>query len=184
MFGHKKKLDRLKLVQTISHLRVMENKIRYIEDRIRRNAEEKFNELIKHSSRHDKSMAQIIANEVAEQRKLAESIEMLRLSIERVRLRLETILDVGGTVDMLKSLSPLLKDVRKTSVGAIPEIGLMFSELEEKLTELGVEMDTSPIYESPGTGVVEVNSEDIQKILREAEEMAAEREKHRLPKPP
>jgi division protein CdvB (Snf7/Vps24/ESCRT-III family) len=183
LFRKKRKIDRMKLIQTISFLRVMENKIRFIENRVRNNSEKRFQEIISHYAKGDNDYVKVIAGEVAEQRKLANNIGRMRIGIERIRLRLETLLDLGGTVDMLKDVTPMLKDLRKMGMEAIPEFGIMFSELQHKLADIGVEMNVEG-YVPFSPPKVEVDSEDVQKILKEAAEIASERVNSSIPQPP
>ncbi len=180
----KKGLDRFKLIQTISYLRTMENKVRFIEERVRSNSEKGFKEIVKHYSNGSRELAEALASEVAEQRKLAETIARFRLGIERIRLRLETLLDIGGTAEMLKEIAPMLSDLKKTGIEAVPEFGIMFSELQNKLIDLGFEMDSGLTFPGFSAPNIEASSDEVKKILLEAKEIAKERMASKMPEPP
>ena len=180
----KEKVDRLKLIQTISFLRVVENKIKFIEDRIRGNSEKRFQELVSHYSSGGDEYAKIIASEVAEQRKLANMIARMRVGVEKIRLRLETILEIGGTVELLKDISPMLKDLKKLGIQAVPEFGIMFTELQNKLADMGVEIDTTTYLPSSTPTTINAESDDVARILEEAREIASEKIGEKIPNPP
>ncbi|MEM0112845.1 MAG: hypothetical protein QXS56_04480, partial [Fervidicoccaceae archaeon] len=141
MFG-KKKIDRTKLARTVSTLRVMENKLRFIEGKLERGIEEKMQEILKVNDLYGKDMALQIASELAERKKVLGNIKAMRFSVERLRVKFETMLDMNATIDIAKEVIPLVADLKKSFIKAAPELSLMFSDLEEKLNDMGIEISS------------------------------------------
>ncbi|HEW63450.1 hypothetical protein [Fervidicoccus fontis] len=182
MFG--KKIDKTKMVKAITQLRLMENKLRMIEDRLQNSIDSKMNELLKYNQLYGVDAAKMIAGEIAEQKKVLFNIRNMRTSVERVRIRFETVMDLNGSVEMLKDVVPLVNDLKKSIVKAYPDLSIMFNDFEEKLNQIGLEIDSSELLNNPQIPMSEGMNEDVEAILKEAEEVAKTREKNRLPSPP
>lgn len=178
------KIDRAKLAKAIAQLKIMENKLKLIESKIENSIEEKTSELLKYNAIYGSSMAKVIAAEIADQKKVLLSIRNMRMGVEKVRMRFETVMDVGGSVEMLKEVFPLVNDLKKSVNKAVPELAIMFNDFEEKLNEVSAEIDSSSVLGSPLPNVSEPSNSEVDAILKEAQELARAREKNRLPSPP
>jgi len=182
LFG-KKKLDRAKLARTVATLKVMENRLRFIEGKLERGIEEKMQEIIKVNELYGKDFAMQIAAELAERKKVLAGIKAMRVSVERVRVKFETMLDLNTSIDIAKEVLPLVSDLKKSFTKAAPEISIMFTELEERLNEMGIEIGSYAQLEGPASIPIDGGAE-VDSILREASEVASAREKGKLPSPP
>lgn len=179
----KKKLDRKKVAKTVASLRVMENKLRFIESKLERGIDEKMQDLIKVNELYGKEFAMQVAAELAERKRILANMKSMRISVERVRLKFETLLDMDVTVDMVKDVIPLIADLKKSFSKAAPELSIMFSELEERLNDMGIEIGSYAQLEGPTTFPVD-SGREVESIMREAAEIAKTREKGKLPAPP
>ena len=182
MFG-KKKLDRKKVAKTVAMLRIMENKLRFIENKLERGIEEKMQDLIKVNELYGKEFAMQIAAELAERKRILANMKSMRVSVERVRIKFETLLDMEATVDMAKDVVPLIADLKKNFSKAAPELSIMFSELEERLNDMGIEIGSYAQLGEP-TALPVMAGGGVESILREAAEVAKTRERGKLPAPP
>jgi len=181
LFG--KKLDRKKTAKAIASLRIMENKLRFIESKLESGIEEKMQDLMRINQLYGKEFAMQVAAELAERKRILANIKSMRISVERVRVKFETMLDMNATVDMAKEVIPLISDLKKNFSKAAPELSLMFNDFEEKLNEMGIEIGSYAQFEGSVPVSVDAGGE-VESILREAAEVAKSREKGKLPAPP
>ncbi len=130
----------------------------------------------------EKERATIYANEIVEIKKMICRISDSQINIERVVLRLETIMDLG---DVLKDLSPVLdivQDLAKQVTSVIPEAKSKITDLNTTITET---LETTTLNNAkPLITPTEVQVEGTKEILQEAAAHAEKMLKKRLPEPP
>jgi len=129
-----------------------------------------------------KERATIYANEIVEIKKMICRVSDNQINIERVILRLETIMDLG---DIVKDLSPVLKivqDLAKQLAVAVPEAKSKLNDVKSTITET-LETTTLSNVKPPITPT-EVQVEGTKEILQEAASHAEKMLKKRLPEPP
>lgn len=140
-----------------------------------------FERVVKAQMEKDQAHAAMYAAELAELRKMTKALMMAKIAVERIILRLETVLVVGDVVSGLAPVVAVVKDIRKHLLSVVPEIGLELAEVGELLES--VMMETGEFHEwsvaSPS-----VYSEDAKKILEEAAIVAEQRMKEYFPELP
>lgn len=128
----------------------------------------------------DEGRAAIYAEEIAEIRRLASMVLKTQLVLEQVKLRLETILEISEVIGLVVPLVSLLAEVEDEVAGVVPEAADSLRELAaciEDFTSTATQGELEPV------GVGELDEEAV-KILREAQERAAEKVKETFPDVP
>ncbi|HIQ29460.1 MAG TPA: hypothetical protein EYH45_02725 [Candidatus Caldiarchaeum subterraneum] len=129
---------------------------------------------------NDEERAKIYASEIAELRKLANAIMHSNLILLQVRIRLESILELGDVLALVKPLTTLLENVREEVAGIVPEaadnLRTLAYVIEDFITTSENKLDMQETnYEA------NVLSDEALKVLREAKQIAAEKVKEQFP---
>lgn len=139
-----------------------------------------FSKVVHYIQTRDGQHAAVYANELVELRKLERLISSVQVAFEGILQRLKTATDLGDVVTILAPAEVILKNVRPGLQGVIPEAEREISEVGDLLSS--VISDAGIVGES---GVnFEAANEDAERILREAEGLAEERMKDKLPEVP
>ena len=139
-----------------------------------------FAKVVEAYSKHDTARANVLANELAEIRKMEKIVMNARLALEQIALRLKTVTELGDMVGTLAPAVGVLRSVRTAIAGVMPEAG---KELEQIGTMLsGIIMEAG---QTTGLSLsFEATNEDTQKILTEAATVAEQKIKDTLPELP
>ena len=135
-----------------------------------------FNKVVDAFAKHDMDRATLYANELAELRKMSKIILFSKLSLEKVLLRLETIRDVGDLVVAMAPVIGVVRAVKSSLAGILPDAERELGELADVLGGL-----VSDMGELTGYSPTMEASEEAQKILEEAMTIAEQRMREKLP---
>jgi len=139
-----------------------------------------FGKVVHYVQDRDPQHAAVYANELVELRKLEKLISSVQLAFEGILQRLRTATDLGDIVTILAPAEVILKSVRPGLQGVLPEA-------EREISEVG-ELLSGVLTDAGNVGEVSVNfeaaNEDAERILREAEVLAEEKMKDKLPEVP
>ncbi len=171
---------RYKLAMALYKLRVENNKLEYIIAKMKERDQLLFEKVVQAQMEKDSAKAMMYAAEVAELRKLTKAIMTAKLALERVALRLETIMTMGDVVVNLAPVVAVVKDLKKYLLGIVPEIGLEMAEIGELLESVVMEAGEF----SDWTSLPSVYNEEAKKILEEAAIIAEQRMKAEFPELP
>jgi len=164
-------------------IRRVEAQIQYLEGTLNRLSERDkylFSKIVEAYSKHQTQRARVLANELAELRKMANFMMNAELALERVALRLKTVTQLGNVVSTLAPATQVLQNVRAGLGGLLPNA-------ERELGQIGLMLDDLIVEAGEVTGVApnfEVANNDAQKILEEAALVAEQRMKERFPELP
>ncbi len=128
-------------------------------------------------TKHDMPRANVLANELAEVRKMEKMIMNSRLALEQIALRLKTVSELG---DVVSTLAPAVGVLRTVKTG----MASIFPEAEKELGSIGnllsgIIMDTG---QSSGLAInFETANDDAQKIMNEAASVAEQKIKEKFP---
>ncbi|MEM3571164.1 MAG: Snf7 family protein [Candidatus Bathyarchaeia archaeon] len=125
-------------------------------------------------------LAQIYANECAEIRKIVKITLLSQLALERVVLRLETLVEFGDLAHTMMPLVNVVGKVKNQLEDIMPSVSLKLSEVNENLE--GIMLEIGEVSESHFD--TQASSEEAQKILNEASMIAEQRMKERFPELP
>jgi division protein CdvB (Snf7/Vps24/ESCRT-III family) len=164
-------------------IRRVEAQIQYLESTLNRLSERDkylFSKIVEAYSKHQMQRARVLANELAELRKMANFMMNAELALERVALRLKTVTQLGNVVSTLAPATHVLQSVRTGLGGLLPNA-------ERELGQIGLMLDDLIVEAGEVTGVApnfDVASNDAQKILEEAALVAEQRMKEKFPELP
>ncbi len=172
---------RQKLAIALYRLRVQNNRLEYMIAKMKERDQALFEKVVQAQMDKDTTRAAMYAAEVAELRKMIKSLLMAKYALERVALRLETVMTMG---DILVGLAPVvgvIRDLRHYLGRLVPEIGLEMAEIGELLESVVTEAGEFTGFMSVPSGVY---SEEARKIMEEAAAVAEQRMKAEFPELP
>ena len=171
---------RYKLTIALYKIRTETNKLDYMIAKMKERDAALFEKVVQAQMDKDQARAAMYASEVAEIRKLVKALMTAKLALERVGLRLETVMAMGDVVAGIAPVVGVIKDLRKYLLGIVPEIGLELTEIGELLESVVAEAGEFTAFTSMPT----VYSEEAKKILEEAAAVAEQRMKTEFPELP
>jgi division protein CdvB (Snf7/Vps24/ESCRT-III family) len=136
-----------------------------------------FSRVVDSYTKHDRSRALMIANELAEVRKLEKRILQIKLALESISLRLTTVKDYG---DFLNAVTPAISIIKRIQPGVqevVPLAEKGFSDLSQSLSSIVTEAGYSSNLNVP----FETANEDATKILNDAASIAEQKLKDKFP---
>jgi len=139
-----------------------------------------FQKVIFAVQRHDTIEGRALSNELAEIRKVTSMLTNARIALERVRLRLTTIHDLGDAMVEIQPILTVMKGLQ-TSVGKfMPEADTELNKMTQTLGGLMADSSAETTF-NMGT---EASNEDTDKILQEASAIAEQKIGDRFPSVP
>jgi division protein CdvB (Snf7/Vps24/ESCRT-III family) len=139
-----------------------------------------FARVVRYVQDRDAQRAAVYANELVELRKLEKMIFSVQVAFEGILQRLRTATDLGDVVTILAPAEVILKGVRPGLQGVLPEAEREIAEVGDLLS--GVLADSGNVGE-PSINFQAAN-DDAERILGEAEALAEERMREKLPEVP
>jgi len=136
-----------------------------------------FKRIVKSYSAQNTLRANILANELAELRKVEKMLMQAKLALEGISLRLKTVSDFGDIITLLAPAANVLKNIESGMANVFPEANRELEDIRKLLTE--IVSSSSQTTELPIN--VEAANEDAEKILKEAALAAEQRIKKELP---
>jgi division protein CdvB (Snf7/Vps24/ESCRT-III family) len=149
-------------------------------DVLQKRDETLFAGIVKAYQTHDMTRASVLANELAEMRKIEKAIMYSRLALEQTVLRLRTVVDFGDAVSSLAPTMNVLRSVRTGLTDILPAAEKELGEIGDILQ--GVITDSKQGDEFNIN--VEAANEDSQKILQEAATAVEKKISKELPEIP
>ena len=136
-----------------------------------------FKRIVRSLSERDTMRANVLADELAEIRKVEKMLMHAALALESVSLRLNTVSELGDVVTVLAPAAGVLNNIRSGMAGIFPEAGRELENIGSLLTEI-----VSSTNQSTGMPVnIGTASAEAEKILEEAESAAEKKLKEQLP---
>jgi division protein CdvB (Snf7/Vps24/ESCRT-III family) len=166
-----------KLQNAFINLKNYYNKINLIKYKLNQREKELFEKVVKAKQYNKNDIAAIIANEIAEIRKLQKNLEGISLSIEQLMLRIETIMHMEEFTGAVAATKSLIQSIREKVSNLSPELGIALDELSNGLEGLNL---TYPEENIVNTSL----SDDAESILKEAAKEASKAEAIELPEIP
>ena len=136
-----------------------------------------FNNVVDAMVKHETNRANVLANELAEIRKMQKMVIRSKLALEQIVLRLQTVEELGDIAVTLMPAISVLRDVKSGMGGVSPQIERELGDISNILSS--IVMDAGAVTGSSLS--FDTASEDSQKILEEAAAMAEQRMKDTFP---
>ncbi len=138
-----------------------------------------FDKVVEATQKHDKNRAAAYANELAELRKITSNVTQMKLVLEQINLRMGTVQDFGDIVTSITPIASVIKGMRSSMSGILPEASSEMSEIGEMMNGLiadaGQFGGSSPLIES--------SSAETNSILAEAAAVAEVNDEEKFPSP-
>ncbi len=138
-----------------------------------------FDKVVEATQKHDTNRAAAFANELAELRKITSNVTQMKLVLEQINLRMGTVQDFGDIVTSITPIVSVIKGMRSSMSGIVPEASSEMSEIGEMMNGLiadaGQFGGSSPLIES--------SSAETNNILAEAAAVAEVNDEEKFPSP-
>ena len=124
-------------------------------------------------------MARALAGELAEMRRIKRGMMMVRLSLEKIDIRLSMYTDLGDTVSTIVPTIQMMRGLRSKLGRFIPEADTEINQMAETLGNfMGNTMDGDAF------SMDQVDSEEAESIMKEAASVATEAVESKFPSMP
>jgi len=172
----KNKIDfaQKKLQLQISKLEVINEKLQTKQDMI-------FGKIVKAQRNNKNAYAQAYAGELAQVRKMKNMVSGAKLSMEQVKLRLDTVSGLGDIVVTLSPCMSIIKGLAPSISGIMPEANASIQDLSSILGEV---MSGSSMNLGNDMTVSSDTNADTLAILEEAHSVIAGQTKSSIPDVP
>jgi len=172
----KNKIDfaQKKLQFQISKLEIIDEKLKKKHDAI-------FEKIVNAQRNNRPSYAQAYAGELAQVRKMKNMVSGAKLSMEQVKLRLDTVSELGDVVVTLSPCMSIIKGLSPSLNGIMPEANASMQDLSQILGDV---MSGSSMDMGDSLNVGNTTNADTLAILEEAHSVIAGRTKSSIPDVP
>ncbi|MEO2264386.1 MAG: hypothetical protein ABGW49_00695 [Nitrosopumilus sp.] len=172
----KNKIDfaQKKLHVQISKLQIINEKLQTKQDVI-------FEKIVKAQRNNKNAYAQAYAGELAQVRKMKNMISGAKLSIEQVKLRLDTVSELGDVVVTLSPCMSIIKGLAPSISGIMPEANASMQDLSSILGDV---MSGSSMSLGNDMTVSSETNADTLAILEEAHNVISGQTKSSIPDVP
>lgn len=172
----KNKIDfaQKKLQFQISKLEGINEKLRVKHDQI-------FEKIVSAHKNNKNAYAQAYANELAQVRKMKNMVSGAKLSMEQVKLRLDTVSELGDVVVTLSPCMSIIKGLAPSLNGIMPEANASMQDLSSILGDV---MSGSSVELGDSMNVGQETNADTLAILEEAQGVIAGQTKASIPDVP
>ncbi len=169
----KNKIDfaQKKLQLQISKLEVINEKLRTKHDVI-------FGKIVSAQRNNKNVYAQAYAGELAQVRKMKNMVSGAKLSMEQVKLRLDTVSELGDVVVTLSPCMSIIKGLAPSLNGIMPEANASMQDLSSILGDV---MSGSSMNTGDSMNVSTETNSDTLAILEEAHSVIAGQTKQSIP---
>ncbi|MHB2035597.1 MAG: Snf7 family protein [Nitrososphaerales archaeon] len=171
---------RKKLVETDRSLNSQISKLDKTVAKMTEKEKSLFNRTTLAFQRHDTTQAHAYANELTEHRKAMKLVQGAKLSLEQVKLRLNTITDFGDLANVIAPVGQVVRTVRRNLQSVMPSANDTLSEINTGLEGMMQEIGTVPGMSMS----FDTNGEEAEKILAEASVIAETKMAGTLPSIP
>jgi len=159
----KNKIDNAqrKLHFQISKLEVIREKLQAKHDKI-------FEKIVSAQRVHNNAYAQAYANELLQVRKMKDMVTGAKLSMEQIKLRLDTVSELGDVVVTLSPAMSVIRGLSSSIRGIMPEANASMQDLTGVLGDL---LTDSAVQGNDMVSSVTHENADTMAILQEAHEV-------------
>lgn len=156
-----------KAVETLYTVRLLRDRVSRIYSRIEERRAELTKRMLDLETMGERYLAKRYAEEIARLGNLMKRLSTIQLVLEKVDLAIQHAVMIRDLASLSVELSQLLKDMSRLPETRIPDLNIIFADLEQTVRELseltlsgGVELSYTP-----------ASSSEVAKILEEAREV-------------
>lgn len=158
--------------ETLASLRMLKDRVSRIQGRIDERVAELSKRLIDLQARGEAYLARRYAEEIARLKDLSSRLGDLVLIIEKIDLAIQHAIVMKEFSDLANELQVLLRDMSRLPETRLPDISVIFADLEQSVRELS-ELTRSGYSGSMNYSVM--TGSDVRVILEEAKEILRKR---------
>lgn len=171
---------RQRLDVAVRRIELQMQRLDQVNQRFSRRDKSIFAQIVEAYSKHEMPRANVFANELAELRKMEQTIMYASLALEQIATRLKTVTELGDVVTELAPAIGVLGGIKRGLTGVLPQAEKEFDQIGTLMN--GIIIDASQTTELNVNFAVA--NEDAQKILDEASVLAEQRMKEKFPELP
>ena len=159
------------------------SKLEGIDEKLRKKHDVIFEKIVNAQRNNKNGYAQAYAGELAQVRKMKNMISGARLSMEQIKLRLDTVSELGDVVVTLSPCMSIIKGLTPSLSGIMPEANASMQDLSQVLGD--VMSGSSVGAEAPNSFDIRTETNaDTLAILEEAHNVIAGKTKSTIPDVP
>ena len=157
------------------------SKLEHINEKLQKKHDAIFEKIVNAQRNNKPSYAQAYAGELTQVRKMKNMVGGAKLSMEQVKLRLDTVSELGDVVVTLSPCMSIIKGLSPSLSGIMPEANASMQDLSEILGDV---MAGSSVGDADNMNVNTVASADTLAILEEAHSVIAGQTQSAIPDVP
>ena len=154
------------------------SKLEGINDKLGKKHDAIFEKIVNAQRNNKNSYAQAYAGELAQVRKMKNMVSGAKLSMEQVKLRLDTVSELGDVVVTLSPCMSIIKGLAPSLNGIMPEANASMQDLSSILGDV---MSGSSVSMGESMNVGSETNADTLAILEEAHNVIAGQTKQSIP---
>ncbi len=171
--------NKIDFAQKKLHLQI--SKLQIINEKLQTKQDVIFEKIVKAQRNNKNAYAQAYAGELAQVRKMKNMISGAKLSIEQVKLRLDTVSELGDVVVTLSPCMSIIKGLAPSISGIMPEANASMQDLSSILGDV---MSGSSMSLGNDMTVSSETNADTLAILEEAHNVISGQTKSSIPDVP
>ena len=156
------------------------NRLEETQKKLHLNHERIFKKIVNEKMLRNESRARAYAIELQELRKVKNTIGSAKLAMEQIRLRLNTVSELGDIVVTLSPCMSLIKGLAPSISNIMPNLNSSMQDLSNMLGD----MITDSSFSAEPIFTPDQNSKDATAILNEAHNIIEGKTKSSMPEPP
>lgn len=157
------------------------SKLSSIDEKLKKKHDTIFEKIVNAQKNNKNSYAQAYASELAQVRKMKNMVSGAKLSMEQIKLRLDTVSELGDVVVTLSPCMSIIKGLSPSLSGIMPEANASMQDLSEILGDV---MSGSSVTMDNTFDTGNVTNPDTLAILEEAQGVIAGRTESAIPEVP
>ena len=157
------------------------SKLESINEKLQKKHDVIFEKIVNAQRNNKPSYAQAYAGELTQVRKMKNMVSGAKLSMEQVKLRLDTVSELGDVVVTLSPCMSIIKGLSPSLSGIIPEANASMQDLSQILGDV---MSGSSVNMGDTMNVESETNADTLAILEEAHNVIADQTKSTIPDVP
>jgi division protein CdvB (Snf7/Vps24/ESCRT-III family) len=171
--------NKIDFAQKKLHLQI--SKLQIINEKLQTKQNMIFEKIVKAKRSNKNAYAQVYAGELAQVRKMQNMVSGAKLSIEQVKLRLDTVSELGDIVVTLSPCMSIIKGLAPSISGIMPEANASMQDLSSILGDV---MSGSSMSLGNDMTVSSETNADTLAILEEAHNVISGQTKSSIPDVP
>lgn len=166
---------RVKVALLISQLEDRINRVDYMVKRLQERDKQLYSKLLEAQERGDTYRATAYAGEISEIRKMAKRLIRAQAVLEQVKLRVETVRDLGELASIMYHVRPLIGELESQLKGVLPELALDLHNINETLIDAFMSLESIGFPITTQTSTPIHLDDEAKRVLEEAAVIAESR---------